>query len=65
MQWEIPGVLESNTCLLPMITEKTYTLIRLHKHYKNQILFEDGGLMRQPNVYLDAIETIEGYSASQ
>jgi len=41
-----------------MISEKTYTLIRLHKHYKNNHLAFPGGLLQQPNYYLQAMEIL-------
>lgn len=62
-QWEIKGVLESDVCLLPMVSEKSWHLIRLHKHYQKNVLFTDGGLMSQPNLYLEAMERIEEYGA--
>lgn len=58
-QWSVPGVIESKVCLLPMITERSLFLIRLHKHYKQHLLFEGGGLMTQPNLYLEAMELLE------
>lgn len=48
-----------------MVTEWALTLIRLHAHYRNRLLFHEGGLMDQPNVYLEAMELIEGYDGRQ
>lgn len=42
-----------------MVTEREITFWRLYHHYKNQLLFKAGGLMDQPNVYLQAMETID------
>jgi hypothetical protein len=61
-KWKIPGVIESNVCLLPMITEKSLFLIRLHRHYKNGILFDNGGIMKQPNVYLEAMDLLDTFT---
>lgn len=58
-KWVIPDVIESDICLLPMITERSLFLIRLHKHYRNRLLFDGQGLMRQPNAYLQAMEILD------
>ena len=42
-----------------MISERSLFLVRLHKHYQQRILFEAGGLMDQPNAYLEAMEYME------
>ncbi len=44
-----------------MVTEREQAFLNLHLHYKNRILFSEGGLMEQPNLYLDAMEIIETY----
>lgn len=44
-----------------MVSDTELSLIRLHRHYTNNILFKDGGLMSQPNPYLEAMELIEEY----
>lgn len=44
-----------------MVTDEEISIIRLHKHYTNNVLFVDGGIMSQPNVYLEAMELIEEY----
>jgi hypothetical protein len=51
--------LESKTCLIPQITQRTNYLFKLHKHYSNSILLIAGGLYDQPNLYLDAMEIID------
>lgn len=51
--------IESDICFLPMVTNRSLTMIRLHAHYKNQFLFTHGGLMGQPNTYLEAMEVID------
>ncbi len=45
-----------------MVTNWSLTMIRLHAHYKNQHLFMEGGLMGQPNKYLEAMEAIDNAS---
>ena len=58
-KWKVPGVIESDVCLLPMITERSLLFIKLHRHYQNRILFDGSGLMEQPNVYLEVMEQLE------
>ena len=58
-QWSIPGVLESNTCLLPMITPDSHRFLRLHKHYGRGLLPHAGGICDQPNRYIEAMECLE------
>lgn len=52
------GVFQSRTCLLPMITQESSFLLRLHAHYKQGLLPYDGGLLEQPNFYLEAMEIL-------
>ena len=58
-KWAIAGVIESTTCLLPMITERSMSFLRLYRHYKNGWLPYTGGLLDQPNIYLEAMEIID------
>lgn len=65
-KWAVEGVLDepagvfrSNTCLLPMISDRTHQLIKLHKHYKNGFLINKGGISEQPALYLDAMELLD------
>jgi hypothetical protein len=51
-------VIESRTCLLPMITPQSQFLLRLHGHYKNQVLPFAGGLLEQPHYYAEAMEIL-------
>lgn len=55
----IEGVIESRVCLKPMISDDSHTFIRLYSHYKNQLLPLGGGLLEQPNVFIQAMEAIE------
>jgi len=59
IMWEIEGVVKSKTCLLPMITPASNTYIRLYRHYKNGILPFEGGLLDQPNPFIEAMEAID------
>ena len=58
LKWMITGVGTFNSCPLPMITEETDFFLRMYKHYKNGILLIGGGLLDQPNKYLEAMEMI-------
>ena len=58
-QWSIPGVIESRTCLLPMITDDSHRWLRLHRHYANHILPHAGGLCDQPHGYIQALEVLD------
>jgi len=42
-----------------MVSDRSLFFTRLHTHYRNQILFSEGGITSQPNLYLDAMEHIE------
>lgn len=57
-QWSIKNVIESNVCLLPMITPESRFLLRLHEHYKSGHMARDGGILEQPNFYLEAMEVL-------
>lgn len=59
-QWSITGVIESDICLKPMVTEFSLTMLRLYGHYKNHWLPLSGGLLEQSNTYLQAMEIIDG-----
>lgn len=54
-RWKIEGVIESNECLLPMVTDLSRTLIKLEKHYRDGHLPFQGGLLEQPNLFLEAM----------
>lgn len=56
---EIPGTIVSRTCFLPLITDESRMLLRLHGHYKQHHLPDAGGVMDQPSVIMEAIEVIE------
>lgn len=54
----IPGVISSRTCLLPMITPESYAWLRLHTHYKEGYLPRAGGILDQPNKFMEAMEVL-------
>lgn len=54
----IKGVIESRTCLLPMITPRTRFLLRMYAHYKNGLLPMGGGVLEQPNYFAEAMEIL-------
>ncbi len=56
--FSIPDIIESKVCLLPMLTDQTYALIRLSRHYKNNMLPVSGGILEQPNYFLQAIDIL-------
>lgn len=57
----IRGVIESKTCLLPMITEQSRFLLRLYRHHKEGILPLAGGILQQPNYYVEAMEILDSH----
>jgi len=59
----IRGVIESRTCLLPMITPASRLLLRLYGHYKSRILPHAGGLLDQPHHYIEAMEILAEHDA--
>jgi len=42
-----------------MITPESYFWIDLYEFYKDKVLPFSGGLLEQPNVYFDAMKTID------
>lgn len=59
VKWGIPDIIESKTCLLPMVTNASSTYIKLYGHYKNSILPFKGGLLDQPNPFIEAMSVID------
>jgi len=63
-QWIIEGgpkKIELDTCPLPMISDYSRALLRLHSHYRAGHLLNPGGrtgLLKQPNDYLEAMELL-------
>jgi hypothetical protein len=56
-------VIESKTCLLPMITPQSRFLLRMHQHYEKRILPHEGGLLEQPHYYVEAMEILSAREA--
>lgn len=54
----VAPLVESRTCLLPMIDARIWFLFRLYKHYENGVLYQAGGLMEQPSQYIELMEII-------
>ena len=42
-----------------MITDDSWAILGWHKHYKNGILLKGGGLLDQPNYYLETMTLID------
>lgn len=42
-----------------MVTAKSNMLLRLYRHYQNQLLPFAGGILEQPAQYMQAMELIE------
>ncbi len=61
-QWEVAGVIRSNVCLLPMVSDFSRECLRLYKHYKNNILLRAGGLYNQPNIYIESMSVIDAHN---
>lgn len=57
--WEIPGVIRTTTCLKPMVTGEEWKIVSLYRHYKNGFLPREGGLYDQPQIFLEAMATME------
>lgn len=55
----IEGVIESDVCLLPMITPTSRTFLRIYRHYREGFLPEPGGLLNQRNRVIEAIEILD------
>ena len=56
-------MIESRTCLLPMITPQSNFALRMHGHYQHRLLLHEGGLLDQPNAYLEAMEILSERAA--
>ena len=61
----IPGVIDTNVCLLPMVTRDAQTLIDLYHDYKNGHLAVAGGAIDQPAGYREAMRIIDSYISQE
>lgn len=59
--YEIPGVVRSRVCLLPMVTDWSREMLRLYGHFKNSVFPFSGGVYEQPRRYMQAMEIIDGH----
>lgn len=57
--WEIDGVGPMTVCPKPQITPQSDRYLSLYRHYRNGILAVSGGLLDQPNPYLESMEQID------
>jgi hypothetical protein len=58
-KWDIKGVIKSKVCLKPMITDRSAMFIRMYRNKDRGNPFA-GGYFEQPNLYIEAMEVIEG-----
>jgi hypothetical protein len=63
-KWYIPEIdLNSAVCLRWLVSARSVMLLRLYNQYKANILPLAGGWLDQPNLFAQAIETIEAHKA--
>jgi hypothetical protein len=62
-RWEIPGVLKSRVCPRKLIEQSSNEWIALHAHYRAGFLAVAGGVLDQPNAYLEAMRLIDHWIA--
>lgn len=58
-------ILESKTCLLPMLEGWCLEFFKLYRHYKNGIFPTNDGFLEQSNYYIEAMELIEDIYGEQ
>lgn len=59
-RWERPGVLEQTSkCPAKMVTGDSREWLSLYSHYKAGFMALTGGVMCQPNAYLEAMRIID------
>lgn len=52
--------IETRVCLLPQVTDFSWLLLRLFRHYKNGHLYSPQvGPLEQPDVYIRAMELLD------
>lgn len=61
MLFSIDGVIETNICLLPMVSECSGMMLRLNNQYQSNILPKSGGWLDQPNFYIESMEIINSH----
>lgn len=55
-------MIESRICLLPMVQPWAHKLMTLYRHYRLGRYPFSGGLLEQPNFYIEAMAAIETVS---
>lgn len=60
----VRGIIESKTCLLPMVTDESRFMLRMYGHYTRNILPYEGGLLAQPNYFAEAMEILGAHDAA-
>jgi len=48
-----------------MVTDRSRTMLRLFRHYRNGVLINAGGLLDQPAAYVDAMDQIDSCMPAQ
>lgn len=64
MIWVIPGVIESKTCLLPMVSRFSIEMLKLYPHWERGVMPFPGSLYEQPQIILEAMEIIAAARAN-
>ena len=63
-RYKILDVLEPTyRCLRKMVTDRSWALLAMHRHYLQGNLAIEGGICNQPGVYLDAMALITEWMA--
>jgi len=63
-KWYIPEIdFSSSTCLRQLVTARSVQLLRIYNQYQAHILPLAGGWLDQPNLFVDAMETIANHKA--
>jgi len=63
-KWYIPEIdFSSSVCLRYLVTARSVQLLRIYNQYRANILPLAGGWLDQPNLFVDAMETISNHKA--
>ena len=62
--WVIPGVIESKTCLLPMVDSFSIEMLKLYPHWERGVMPFPGSFYEQPQAVRDAMDIIAGARAN-
>jgi len=58
-RWSVKGLIESKTCLLPMVTNNSWMILDWYEHYKGRVLLKSGGLLEQPKYYIEVMTILK------